>query len=48
LIGELRAFLDLGAIQLIKETHTLGDVRVTANADAVASTTDKKTFTVSE
>ncbi len=42
LIGELRAFLDLGAIQLIKETHTLGDVRVTANADAVASTTDKK------
>jgi hypothetical protein len=36
LVGELRAFLDLGAIQLIKEPRTLGDVRVTANADAVA------------
>jgi hypothetical protein len=36
LIGALSAFLELGAIQLIKKAHTLGDVRVTANADAVA------------
>lgn len=48
LVGELSAFLDLGAILLIKEARTLGDVRVTANADAVAATMDKKTFTVSD
>lgn len=48
LVGELSAFLDLGAILLIKEPRTLGDVRVTANADAVAGTMDKKAFTVSD
>ena len=48
LVGELSAFLDLGAILLIKEARTLGDVRITANADAVAATMDKKTFTVSD
>ena len=48
LVGELSAFLDLGAILLSKEARTLGDVRVTANADAVAGTMDKKTFTVSD
>jgi hypothetical protein len=48
LVGELSAFLDLGAILLIQEARTLGDVRVTANADAVAGTMDKKTFTVSD
>jgi outer membrane receptor protein involved in Fe transport len=48
LVGELSAFLDLGAILLIKEARTLGDVRVTANADAVDGTMDKKTFTVSD
>ena len=48
LVGELSAFLDLGAILLIPEARTLGDVRVTANADAVAGTMDKKTFTVAD
>jgi outer membrane receptor protein involved in Fe transport len=48
LIGELSAFLDLGAILMLKEARTLGDVVVTANADAVASTMDKKTFTVAD
>jgi outer membrane receptor protein involved in Fe transport len=48
LIGELSAFLDLGAILMLKEARTLGDVVITANADAVASTMDKKTFTVAD
>ena len=48
LIGELSAFLDLGAILMVREARTLGDVVVTANADAVASTMDKKTFTVAD
>lgn len=48
LIGELSAFLDLGAILMVKEVRVLGDVVVTANADAVAGTMDKKTFTVSD
>ncbi|QJR37195.1 TonB-dependent receptor domain-containing protein [Gemmatimonas groenlandica] len=48
LIGELSAFLDLGAILMVKEVRVLGDVKVTANADAVAGTMDKKTFTVSD
>ncbi|WP_309672556.1 TonB-dependent receptor [Gemmatimonas sp.] len=48
LIGELSAFLDLGAILMVKEALVLGDVKVTANADAVAGTMDKKTFTVSD
>ncbi len=48
LVGELSAFLDLGAILMVKEARVLGDVVVTANADAVAGTMDKKTFTVSD
>ena len=48
LVGELSAFLDLGALLMIKEAQTLGDVVVTANADAVAATMDKKTFTVAD
>jgi len=48
LVGELSAFLDLGAILMVKEARVLGDVVVTANADAVASTMDKKTFTVAD
>ncbi len=48
LIGELSAFLDLGALLMTRETQTLGDVVVTAKADAVASTMDKKTFTVAD
>ena len=48
LIGELSAFLDLGALLMTKEARTLGEVVVTSAADAVASTMDKKTFTVSD
>ncbi|WP_310572458.1 TonB-dependent receptor [Gemmatimonas sp.] len=48
LIGELSAFLDLGTILMVKEVRVLGDVKVTANADAVAGTMDKKSFTVSD
>ncbi len=48
LIGELSAFLDLGTLLMIRETRTLGEVRVTAPADAVAATMDRKTFTVAE
>ena len=48
LIGELSAFLDLGALQMVKDTRVLGDVVVTANADALSGTMDKKTFTVAD
>lgn len=48
LIGELSAFLDLGALQMVKQAQTLAEVAVTANADAVSGTMDKKTFTVAD
>jgi len=48
LIGELSAFLDLGALLMVKETQTLGAVVVTGTADAVSGEMDKKTFTVAD
>ena len=48
LIGELSAFLDLGAVLMVKDTRVLGDFVVTANVDAVSGTMDKKTFTVAD
>lgn len=48
LIGELSAFLDLGAVLMVKDAQTLGDVVVTAAADAVSGTMDRKTFTVAD
>ncbi len=48
LIGELSAFLDLGALLMVKEAQTLGQVVVTSNADAVSGAMDKKSFTVSD
>ncbi len=48
LVGELSAFLDLGALLMIRETRTLGEVVVTGTADAVSGTMDKKTFTVAD
>ncbi|MBC8087889.1 MAG: TonB-dependent receptor [Phycisphaerae bacterium] len=48
LIGELSAFLDLGALPMVMETQTLGDVVVTATADEVSSAMDRKTFTVAD
>jgi hypothetical protein len=48
LIGELSAFLGLGAILRVKEARTRGDVVATADADAVARAMDRKTFTVAD
>ena len=48
LIGELSAFLDLGALLMTKDTQTLENVVVSATADAVSATMDKKTFTVAD
>lgn len=48
LVGELSAFLDLGALPMEKETQVLGQVVVTSNADALSATMDKKTFTVAD
>ena len=48
LVGELSAFLDLGALLMTKEPQSLGNVVVTANADAVAATMDKKSFAVAD
>jgi len=48
LIGELSAFLDLGALLMAKEAQTLGDVVVSANADEVSAAMDRKTFTVAD
>ncbi len=46
LVGELSAFLDLGALLMVKETQTLGAVMVTGRADATEL--EKKTFTVAD
>lgn len=48
LIGELSAFLDLGALLMTRQTQTLDAVAVTAAADVVSNTMDKKTFTVAD
>jgi len=48
LIGELSAFLDLGALLMTTQVQTLGAVAVTADADAVSAAMDKKTFSVAE
>lgn len=46
LIGELSPFLDLGAVLMTKEARALGEVVVSANADARSATMEKQTFTV--
>ncbi len=48
LVGELSAFLDLGAVLMVRETRALTGVVVTANANGVAETLDRKTFTVAD
>ncbi len=48
LIGELSAYLDLGAIQLVREARILSGVVVTAGTDAVSAAMDKKSFTVAD
>lgn len=48
LVGELSAFLDLGAVLMVRETRTLSGVVVRANTDGVSETLDRKTFTVAD
>lgn len=48
LIGELSAFLDVGAILLIKDARTLSDVVVTAAAEGVSADMGSKSFTVAD
>ena len=48
LVGELSAFLDLGAVLMTRDTRTLGEVVVTADADALSAAMDRKTFSVSD
>jgi outer membrane receptor protein involved in Fe transport len=47
-IGELSAFLDLGALLMRADAQTLGDVVVTATAEGVSGAMDRKTFTVAD
>ena len=47
-IGELSAFLDLGALLMRADAQTLGDVVVTATAEGVSRAMDRKTFTVAD
>jgi outer membrane receptor protein involved in Fe transport len=48
LVGELSAFLDVGALAMVREAQALSGVVVTGNADAVAEAMDRKTFTVAD
>ena len=48
LVGELSAFLDLGALAMTRDLQTLGQVVVSGRQDAVADALDRKTFTVSD
>ena len=47
-VGELSAFLDIGTVLLVRETRTLDGVVVTGTRDGVASTLDRRTFTVAD
>ncbi len=48
LVGELSAFLDLGAVSMTEQPHSLNEVIVSAKADEVSGQLDKKTFTVAD
>lgn len=48
LVGELSAFLDVGTLSMVREAQTIAGVAVTAEADAVSATMEKKTFTVAD
>lgn len=48
LVGELSAFLDLGALSMTEQTHSLDEVVVSAKADEVSGQLDKKTFAVAD
>jgi outer membrane receptor protein involved in Fe transport len=48
LIGELSQFLDLGALQMVKQAQTLAAVAITATEEGVSGALDRKTFAVAE
>lgn len=48
LVGELSAFLDLGALEMTREAQALSGVVVTADADGRSATMEKQTFSVAE
>ena len=48
LVGELSQFLDLGILQMREEATTLGEVVVSAKADAVSGKMDKKTYSIAD
>jgi outer membrane receptor protein involved in Fe transport len=48
LVGELSAFLDLGALPMTRAAPTLGEVVVTASADGRSASMEKQTFTVAD
>lgn len=48
LVGELSAYLDLGALVMLEDSKALGEVVVTAKADEVSGKMDKKTFAVAD
>jgi outer membrane receptor protein involved in Fe transport len=48
LVGELSAYLDLGAVLMTRQAQLLTGVAVTATEDAVSAAMDRKTFTVAD
>ncbi|HEY0111503.1 MAG TPA: TonB-dependent receptor, partial [Fibrella sp.] len=48
LVGQLSEFLNLGTFELAEEVAQLGEVVVTDRAETIASTMDKKTFTLAD
>ena len=48
LVGQLSPFLNIGTIELTEQAAQLGEVTVTAQQEAIASTLDKKTFTLGD
>jgi outer membrane receptor protein involved in Fe transport len=48
LVGELSAYLDLGGLPMVRDVRALEQMVVTAAADGVPATMDKKTFTVAD
>lgn len=47
-VGQLSEFLNLGVLELTEDAAMLGEVVVTAQAEAVAGSMDKKTFTLAD
>ncbi|MCY7357891.1 MAG: TonB-dependent receptor, partial [Rudanella sp.] len=48
LVGQLSPFINIGTIELTEQTAQLGEITVTARQEVIASTLDKKTFTLGD